>query len=157
MFIHELARATGVPAKTIRFYESIGLMPEPERAENNYRQYTAAAVERLRYIVSARSLGFNLTDIGEFLSARDEGTLPCQRVMDSIDERIGDIDRRIADLLALREALNGFRRIGAVLPPSKKCDESCTDYMVLKVQEHGLTPSSLEIGKSIAPTGDKLK
>ena len=157
MFIHELAQLTGVPAKTIRYYEYIGLMPDPGRAENNYRQYTTAAAERLRYIVSARSLGFSLTDIGEFLSARDEGTLPCQRVMDSIDGRIADIDCRIADLLALRDALSGFRSIGASLLPSKKCDESCTDYMVLKVQEHGLTPSSLEIGKSIPLTGDKLK
>ena len=156
MFIHELAQVTGVPAKTIRYYESIGLMPPPERAENNYRQYTPAAIERLRYIISARSLGFSLTDIGEFLAARDEGTLPCQRVMDSIDVRIADIDRRIADLLALREALNSFRSIGASLPPSKKCDESCTDYMVVKVQEYGLTASSLEMGKSITPTGDKL-
>lgn len=144
MFIHELAQVTGVSTKTIRYYESIGLMPEPERAENNYRQYTPAAVERLRYITSARSLGFSLADIGEFLSARDEGNLPCQHVMDSMDQRIADIDRRIADLLTLREALNRFRSIGASLPPSKKCDESCTDYMVVRVQEHGLTP---EMGK----------
>lgn len=144
MFIHEVAQVTGVSTKTIRYYESIGLMPEPERAENNYRQYTPAAVERLRYITSARSLGFSLADIREFLSARDEGTLPCQHVMDSMDQRIADIDRRIADLLTLREALNRFRSIGASLPPSKKCDESCTDYMVVRVQEHGLTP---EMGK----------
>lgn len=144
MFIHELAQVTGVSTKTIRYYESIGLMPEPERAENNYRQYTPAAVERLRYITSARSLGFSLADIGEFLSARDERTLPCQRVMDSMDQRIADIDRRIADLLTLRDALNRFRSIGASLPPSKKCDESCTDYMVVKVREHGLSP---EMGK----------
>jgi len=91
MFIHELAQLTGVSAKTIRYYESIGLMPSPERADNNYRQYSPEAVERLRFIVSSRSLGFNLTDIGEFLSARDEGTLPCQRVLNSFDKRILDI------------------------------------------------------------------
>lgn len=157
MFIHELAQASGVPAKTIRYYESIGLMPRPERAENNYRQYTPAAVERLRYVVSARSLGFSLADVREFLTARDEGTLPCQRVLDSVDGRIVDLDRRIVDLLALREALSGFRSIGASLPPSKKCDESCTDYMALKVQEHGLTPLPFEVGKSIDLIGDQLK
>jgi DNA-binding transcriptional MerR regulator len=96
MFIHELAQASGVSAKTIRYYESIGLMPEPPRAENNYRQYPPDALERLRFIVSARSLDFSLTDIAEFLSARDEGTLPCKRVLDSIDGRIADLDRRIA-------------------------------------------------------------
>lgn len=154
MFIHELAQVTGISAKTIRYYESIGLMPDPERAENNYRQYTPAAIERLRYIASARSLGFSLADIGEFLSARDEGILPCQRVLDSMGERIADIDRRIADLLALREALSHFRGVGASLPSSKKCDESCTDYMLVEVQEYGLSP---EMGDPTIFTGDKLK
>lgn len=157
MFIHELAQVTGVPAKTIRYYESIGLMPDPERGGNNYRQYTPDAIERLRYIVSARSLGFNLADISEFLAARDEGTLPCQRVMESVDERIADIDRRIADLLALRDTLSHLREMGASLPPSKKCDETCTEKMAAKVQEHGLTPLHIELGKAIPFTGDKSK
>lgn len=130
MFIHELAQMTGVSAKTIRYYESIGLVPDPQRAENNYRQYAPDAVERLRFIVSARSLGFSLTDIGEFLSARDEGTLPCKRVLDSIDGRITDIDRRIADLLALRDALSRVRADGANIPPDKRCDDECLCYIV---------------------------
>jgi len=130
MFIHELARTTGVSAKTIRYYESLGLMPNPERADNNYRQYTPDAIERLRFIVSARSLGFNLTDIGEFLSARDEGTLPCKQVLDSMDERIAEIDRRIADLLALRETLTRVQADGANIPSDKKCDDDCLCYVV---------------------------
>jgi DNA-binding transcriptional MerR regulator len=125
MVIHELARTTGVPAKTIRYYESIGLMPDPQRAENNYRQYTPGAVERLRFIVSARNLGFNLTDIGEFLSARDDGTLPCKQVLDSFDERIADIDRHIANLLALRDNLTRIQDLGKNLPADKQCDEQC--------------------------------
>jgi len=157
MFIHELAHTTGISAKTIRYYESIGLMPDPQRAENNYRQYTPDAIERLRFIVSARSLGFNLTDIGEFLSARDEGTLPCQRVLDSVDERINEIDRRIADLLILRSALVHFSSIGETIPPNKKCDETCTDHMVAEVQEHGLTSILTETSKSIIRRGDKSK
>ena len=130
MFIHELAQVTGVSAKTIRYYESIGLVSNPQRAENNYRQYAPAAVERLRFIVSARSLGFSLTDIAEFLSARDEGTLPCKQVLDSIDGRIADIDRRIADLLALRDNLSRVRADGAGIPADKKCDDDCLCYIV---------------------------
>jgi DNA-binding transcriptional MerR regulator len=149
MFIHELARITGVSAKTIRYYESIGLMPAPERAENNYRRYTPAAIERLRYIVSARSLGFRLVDIGEFLAARDQGTLPCQRVLDSANQQIANLDQRIADLLTLRDALSHFCRSGATVSADKKCDESCTATRVAKVQEHGL--------KQITVTGDLLK
>ena len=137
MFIQELAQLTGVPAKTIRYYESIGLMPAPQRAENNYRRYTPAAAERLRFIVSARSLGFSLGDIEEFLVARDEGTLPCKRVLDSFDQRILDIDRRIADLLALRDTLRRIRSDGAALPPDKKCDEQCVCYLITTDQENG--------------------
>lgn len=135
MFIQELAQLTGVPAKTIRYYESIGLMPNPERAENNYRQYTPDAVERLRFIVSARSLGFNLTDIGEFLVARDAGTLPCRRIIDSFDQRISEIDRRIADLVDLRDTLSQIRSEGEALPPDKKCDEQCLSSFSLNIQE----------------------
>ena len=130
MFIHELAQASGVSAKTIRYYESIGLVPEPQRAENNYRQYAPEAVERLRFIVSARTLDFSLTDIAEFLSARDEGTLPCRRVLDSIDGRIADLDRRIAGLLALRDNLSRVRADGEGLPPDKKCDDDCLCYII---------------------------
>ena len=125
MFIQDLAQVTGVSSKTIRYYESIGLMPEPVRAENNYRRYSPDAIERLRFIVSAPSLGFNLTDIGEFLTARDEGALPCKRVLDSFDQRISDIDRRIADLLELRDTLTHIRKEGQGLPPDKTCDDYC--------------------------------
>ncbi len=138
MFIHELAQASGVPAKTIRYYESIGLMPDPPRAENNYRQYPPDAVERLRFIVSARSLDFSLTDIAEFLSARDEGTLPCKRVLDSIDGRIADLDRRIAGLLALRDNLSRVRADGEGLPPDKKCDDDCLCYVITTDLQSGL-------------------
>jgi MerR family transcriptional regulator, copper efflux regulator len=138
MFIHELAQASGVSAKTIRYYESIGLMPEPPRAENNYRQYPPDALERLRFIVSARSLDFSLTDIAEFLTARDEGTLPCKRVLDSIEGRIADLDRRIAGLLALRDNLSRVRADGEGLPPDKKCDDDCLCYVITTDPQNGL-------------------
>ena len=135
MFIQELAQLTGVSTKTIRYYESIGLLPDPQRAENNYRQYTPETVERLRFIVTARALGFNLTDIGEFLTARDVGKLPCKRILDSFDQRIADIDRRIEDLLALRDTLNRIRKDGAALPPDKQCDEQCLCYLATAYED----------------------
>ena len=138
MFIQELAQLSGVSAKTIRYYESIGLLPHPQRAENNYRQYTFEAVERLRFIVATRGLGFNLTDIGEFLAARDEGALPCKRVLDSFDQRIRDVDRRIADLLRLRDLLEHIRREGATLPPDKQCNEQCVCDLASVMQEENV-------------------
>jgi MerR family copper efflux transcriptional regulator len=135
MFIQELAKHTGISAKTIRYYESIGLLPDPERGANNYRQYTPEISERLGFITTARSLGFSLADIGEFLAARDKGSLPCRRVLDSFDQRILDIDRRIADLIAMRETLQQIRANGETLPPDKKCDDACVCYLVTNVQK----------------------
>ena len=130
MRIQELSQLAGVPSKTIRYYESIGIMPPPQRGANNYRQYSLAAADRLRFIVSARSLGFSLSDIRKFLVARDAGSLPCKRVIDSLDGRIKEIDRRIADLLALRDTLSQIRLDGANLPEDKKCGEDCQCYRV---------------------------
>jgi DNA-binding transcriptional MerR regulator len=137
MLIQTLSQLTGVPTKTIRYYESIGLLPNPQRAANNYRQYTPATAERLRFILSARSLGFSLADITEFLTARDEGTLPCQQVLDSVDQRLAEIDRRIADLLALRDTLSRIQREGAKLAPDKKCDEQCVCYLITTHYDNG--------------------
>ncbi len=130
MIIRELAKQTGVPARTIRYYESIGLMPQPRRATNNYREYTSSAVERLRFIAGARSLGLSLADIAEILAARDDGIAPCQRVLDALDQQMADIDRRIADLLALRETLAQIRHEGAVLPLDDVRGEQCVCYLL---------------------------
>ena len=137
MFIHELAQQTGVTAKAIRYYESIGLLPPPQRAENNYRLYSQAAVERLRFIAAARALDFSLADIAEFLEARDKNQLPCHRVLDSLDQHLAEIDRRIADLLALRETLTGIRREARNLPPDNKCNEQCVCYLLTVNRENG--------------------
>lgn len=142
MFIRELAQQTGVSTKAIRFYESIGLVPPPSRAANNYREYTPEAVERLRFISSARSLGFGLDDIAEFLKARDLGQLPCRDVLESMEARVEEIDQRIADLLALRDTLNRMRQIGKTLPPDKTCDSDCLCNPL--TVEPGLTSISLQ-------------
>ena len=70
MQIQELAQLSGVPAKTIRYYESLGLLPPPRRAANNYRQYVPADVERLRLIAGARSAGISLAHLSQILTAR---------------------------------------------------------------------------------------
>jgi DNA-binding transcriptional MerR regulator len=137
MVIHELTHLTGVPAKTIRYYESIGLVPRPTRAENNYRQYTPADVERLRFIASARSLGFSLDDISEILTARDNGIAPCQRVLDTIAQRLNEIDRRIADLLRLRDSLKQLHSEGAILPLDDVQGEHCICYLLKTYRDTG--------------------
>ena len=130
MVIHELAQQTGVSAKTIRYYESIDLLPRPKRALNNYRQYEPSDVERLRFIASARALGFSLEDISEILAARDHGIAPCQRVLDTIGQRINEIDQRVASLLTLLDSLNKLHSEGAILPLDDVNGEHCICYLL---------------------------
>ena len=137
MFIKELSQLTGVPAKTIRYYEAIGLMPPPQRADNNYRIYAPDAVERLRFIVTFRGLDFSLADIAEFLETRDNDQLLCHRMLGPLEQRVLEIDRRIADLLALRETLNGIRGEAQNLPLDSECDEQCVYYLLTVNREDG--------------------
>src|SRR5581483_2505510 len=95
LLIHELAIQSGVPAKTIRYYESIGLLPRPTRARNNYRVYATQSIERLRFIAGARRLGFHLEEIGALLEARDRRKLVCGQALDSLERHLAEIDRRI--------------------------------------------------------------
>lgn len=137
MLIHDLAKQTGVPAKTIRYYESIKLLPRPKRAANNYRQYAPAEAERLRFIASARGLGFSLDDVAEILAARDKGLAPCQRVLDAVDRRLTDVDRRVADLLALRDSLRQLQSEGAILPRDDVQGEHCVCYLLKAYRDTG--------------------
>jgi len=137
MVIHELAKQSGISAGTIRYYESIGLMPKPTRSANNYRQYTSAAVERLRLIAGARGLGFPLDDIADILQARDSNVAPCQRVLEALDRRLAEIDQRIAGLLALRETLDQLKREGAALPLDDVRGERCVCYLLKTYRESG--------------------
>jgi DNA-binding transcriptional MerR regulator len=77
MQIGDLAAQSGVSAKTICYYDSVGLLPPPARADNHYRQYRSTDVERLRLIASARSLGLAISAIAEILATREQGIAPC--------------------------------------------------------------------------------
>ncbi|HET7088119.1 MAG TPA: MerR family transcriptional regulator, partial [Anaerolineae bacterium] len=70
MQIHELAQRTGVSAKTIRYYESISLLPSPRRRTNSYREYDEVDVDRVKLVAGARRLDFSLDDIQEILALR---------------------------------------------------------------------------------------
>ncbi len=137
MQISELARQSGVPAKTIRYYESVGLLPAPARAGNNYRHYDPAVLERLRFIASARSLGFALADVGELLDARDAGDAPCERVLDALDTQLATLDQRIANLLALRDDLRHLRVEGERRPRDQGTSGQCVCYLVTAYRDAG--------------------
>jgi DNA-binding transcriptional MerR regulator len=116
--IGELARRSGVKAPTIRFYERAGLLPAPARTEGRQRRYGRAAVGRLNFIRHARELGFEVSAVRELLALGEQPNRPCAEVDSLASRRIADIDRRIAQLVALRGELRhaldacGHGRIG---------------------------------------------
>jgi DNA-binding transcriptional MerR regulator len=114
--IGELAKQTGTLDKTIRYYESIGLLPEPERADNGYRLYGETDVERLRFIRRARALDFALDDIDEILAFREQGQPPCSYVMDLMQRRLEEVEARIRDFEQMRDELKALYSAGQDLP-----------------------------------------
>ena len=102
MTIGELARETGTKVETIRYYESIGLMPEPARSAGNQRLYNKALLDRLGFILHSRDLGFRLADIRQLLELNDDPERSCTEA-DAIARRhLRGVRSRIARLEALQ-------------------------------------------------------
>jgi DNA-binding transcriptional MerR regulator len=103
--IGQLAAASGCKVPTIRYYETTGLLPRPERTAGNQRRYGAEDLERLRLIRRGRLLGFPLRTIGELLALADDRARPCAEVDGIARTQIAAIDRRIEELESLRDQL----------------------------------------------------
>ena len=116
MRIGEVGNAVGVDTPTIRYYESVGVLPEPERTSSGYRTYTSADVERLRFVNLARSLGIGLDDIRQILGLRDRGEAPCRYVRGVLDRQVESVDERILQLQDLSGELRRLQGGAATLP-----------------------------------------
>lgn len=109
MKIGALAEATGTPVETIRFYEREGLLPPPARADNNYRVYLPAHVERLAFIRQCRNLDMTLDEVRALIRLRDAPQQDCGEVNALLDEHIGHVAERIRELRALEKDLKALR------------------------------------------------
>ena len=107
--IGQLAEVTGTPPKTLRYYEEIGLLQPNGRTDSGYRFYAENAVERLRFVRRAKSLGLSLKDIAEILATSDAGRVPCEHVVGVIDRELERIAEQMAGLTDLRKDLTGLR------------------------------------------------
>jgi DNA-binding transcriptional MerR regulator len=126
MQIGEVERRSGVPAKTIRYYEDIGVLGRPARTPSGYRTYEKAVLDRLRFIRAAQTVGLTLGEIREIVALRDRGRAPCEHVAELITKRAADIDAQIAELERMRSDLRRLARRASRLDP-KDCrsDEIC--------------------------------
>lgn len=118
MLIGELARRAGTTAKTLRFYEDEGLLPEPARTSSGYRDYPPDARDRVAFIRDAQAAGLTLRQIGQILDIRDSGAPPCEHVGELIDHRLADVARRIAELEQTRTHLEELARRTSELDPA---------------------------------------
>ena len=102
----DLARLTGCNLETIRYYETIGIMPEPPRTAANYRAYDDAHVARLRFVMRSRDLGFTLAEIRDLLGLVDGKAGTCADVQALASRHIGSVRAKIADLRRIEEELS---------------------------------------------------
>jgi MerR family transcriptional regulator, copper efflux regulator len=106
MRIGEIARRTGLKPRAIRYYESIGLLAEPEREPSGYRKYDENALERLQFITGARTLGLSLDEIADVIMAGTPDLVCCEHVVHLLEAQRDRIDEWIAGAEALRASLS---------------------------------------------------
>lgn len=116
MLISELGKRLNINPKTIRYYEEIGLLPEPARTPTGYRVYGEQDVGRLAFILRAKALDFSLEEVREILALRERGEAPCPYVLHQIETKIAQVDQKIEQLRQLRAELEGLRDEAAALP-----------------------------------------
>ena len=103
--IGELARRAGVTAKAIRFYERKGVLPPARRTANRYRVYGDDAAEILGFVKQASGLGLTLAEIKDIIAIRQGGRPPCTHVHDLLREKAAELDRKLKDLVDVRQRI----------------------------------------------------
>jgi len=122
MKIGELGERCGVSPKTIRYYESIGLLAEPDRTASGYRMYPEASVERLRFIRDAQSTGLSLAEIASILELKSSGEQSCSHTLALIERHVESIDAQLGQLKSAR------RELAEMAARARELDQSaCTD------------------------------
>lgn len=130
MEIRELEVRTGATAKTIRYYEQVGVLPPPRRKPNGYREYDENDVERLKFVLGARQLDFSLDDIAEILALRDRREAPCRFVLNLLEQKAQEIAQRIEELKRLETDLRELHELGATFPMDDVDGKSCVCHLV---------------------------
>jgi DNA-binding transcriptional MerR regulator len=122
MKIGELSKLARVPTRTIRFYESIGVLPRAPRSPNGYREYDSSDLERVRFVRDAQSTGLSLTEITSILQLREAGESTCTHVVDLLAHHLEDLDQHIERLQRTRDSLAKLTDRARALDPA-----DCTD------------------------------
>lgn len=103
-----VAKESGVPIKTIRYYEELGLLKTSGRTEGGFRIFKSDVLARLNFIKRAQRLGLSLAEIKDFLDIHDQGELPCEHVKIKLEDKVSEIERQIQQLQILKLELKGL-------------------------------------------------
>lgn len=134
--ISQVAHLTGVSAKAIRYYESIGLLPRPSRGNNQYRRYSMADVNRLNLLRRIRLLGVPLSAAKSLLiGASDARCIDVQQeLMTLVHERLLAIDQGIAELHQLRAEVASYQHeLASCQPDEQEAFSACRDMSCIAV------------------------
>ena len=104
----ELARLTGVSTDTLLHYEKLGILPTAQRTNGGYRMFAPSSIERVQLAQRALQLGFSLSELSEIVRARDQGGVPCHRVLNLTEEKLHSLGQQIE---ALRQTQAYMRRL----------------------------------------------
>ena len=130
MQIRELAEQSGLSEKTIRYYESIGILPAPRRAPNGYREYDEQNLDRARFVAGARSLDLSLDDVSEILAMQDRREAPCRTLLNLIEQKADQIEERIRLLKQMEDELRQLYKIGLTFPTDDVDGKDCICHLV---------------------------
>ncbi len=130
MKIQELAQQTGLSTKTIRYYESIGVLPSPRRAPNGYREYDEQSLKRARFVAGVRSLDLALDEIAEILAMQDRREAPCRTLLNLIEHKADQIEERIRLLRQMKDDLRQLHKLGLTFPTDDIDGKDCICHLV---------------------------
>ncbi|MDZ8134052.1 MAG: heavy metal-responsive transcriptional regulator [Nostoc sp. DedQUE04] len=108
LLIGQVTDLTGIPIRTIRYYESLGLINSLRRTEGGFRQFSLDVLTRLAFIKRAQNLGLSLEEIGNILQVYDQGQTPCGEIKEKLEDKVLQIDRQIDQLFTLRSEIKGL-------------------------------------------------
>ena len=130
MKIQEFAQLTGLSTRTIRYYESIGILSAPGRAANRYREYDERHLARARFVAGARSLDLALDEIREILAMQDRREAPCRTLLSLIEQKANYIEERIRLLRQLEVDLRELHQLGRTFPTDDIDGKNCICHLV---------------------------
>lgn len=130
MRIGQAASLTGVPVKTLRYWEEAGVLTPPGRDGSGYRRYAQEAIDQVNFILAAQAVGLSLEVIGEIIRLRSEGVTPCRHVEGLLRERLADIDNKMESLSKARSEVSKLLERAATLDPQQCNDRSICHLLV---------------------------